>query len=129
MSEVGAHHACWLLLQPLFITARALPPASTTAVRTNNTRILIAASPLQQGRVVPGINLWRAEGFLRDGRGRGRDQFGTNSRGAVGKRGLAGEGHRGYGIDAMPPMTPYAWSTSHLRRSEYVDALHFPTGF
>ena len=32
--DVGAHHACWLLLQALFIIASALTVMSTTATRT-----------------------------------------------------------------------------------------------
>jgi hypothetical protein len=30
----GAHHACWLLLQALFMTASVLRATSTTATRT-----------------------------------------------------------------------------------------------
>ena len=32
--EIGAHHACWLLLQALFMTASVLTTTSTTATRT-----------------------------------------------------------------------------------------------
>jgi branched-subunit amino acid transport protein len=31
---IGAHHACWLLLQALFITASVPTVMSTTATRT-----------------------------------------------------------------------------------------------
>jgi hypothetical protein len=34
MLDVGAHHACWLLLQALFMTASVLTVTSTTATRT-----------------------------------------------------------------------------------------------
>ena len=33
-TDVGAHHACWLLLQALFMTASVLTVTSTTATRT-----------------------------------------------------------------------------------------------
>jgi len=32
--DIGAHHACWLLLQALFMTASVLTATSTTATRT-----------------------------------------------------------------------------------------------
>jgi hypothetical protein len=34
--DIGAHQACWLLLQALFIFANVPPAASTTAMRTIN---------------------------------------------------------------------------------------------
>ena len=34
MVDVGAHHACWLLLQAVFMTASVLTATSTTASRT-----------------------------------------------------------------------------------------------
>jgi|SRR6516164_9924866 len=44
MLDIGAHHSCWLLLQALFMIARALTANSTTAVRTINTGLCIATS-------------------------------------------------------------------------------------
>ena len=42
ISETGAHHACLLLLQALFISAMALPViTSTTAARTINKGLFI----------------------------------------------------------------------------------------
>jgi hypothetical protein len=34
IADVGAHHACWLLLQAVFMTASVLTAASTTATKT-----------------------------------------------------------------------------------------------
>jgi hypothetical protein len=39
---IGAHHACWLLLQALFITASALTVTSTTATRIMTKGLFIA---------------------------------------------------------------------------------------
>jgi hypothetical protein len=44
MLDIGAHHSCWLLLQALFMIARALTANSTTAVRTINNGLCIATS-------------------------------------------------------------------------------------
>ena len=40
--DIGAHHACWLLLQALFMTASVLMTKSTT--RTMNNEVFIAVS-------------------------------------------------------------------------------------
>ena len=43
ISETGAHHACLLLLQALFISAMALPViTSTTAARTINKGLFVS---------------------------------------------------------------------------------------
>jgi len=44
MLDIGAHHSCWLLLQALFMIARALTANSTTVVRTINNGLCIATS-------------------------------------------------------------------------------------
>src|SRR5215469_15164246 len=43
--DIGAHHACWLLLQDLFIIASALTATSTTATRTTKPRHLFFDRP------------------------------------------------------------------------------------
>jgi len=49
--EAGAHHACRLLLQALFIIAKTLPVVSTkAAASTINKGVFIARSPLRAGR-------------------------------------------------------------------------------
>ena len=47
MLEVGAHHACWLLLQALFIIASVLTAASTTATRTMTKGLFMVTSRLR----------------------------------------------------------------------------------
>src|SRR6516225_6874461 len=44
MLEVGAHHACWLLLQALFIIASVLTAASTTATKAITRGVFIVTS-------------------------------------------------------------------------------------
>jgi hypothetical protein len=44
--DIGAHQACWPLLQALFRVARA-PTISTVTVRIINTEVFIATSPLR----------------------------------------------------------------------------------
>ena len=41
---IGAHHACWLLLQALFITASVPTVTSTTATRTMTKGLFIVTS-------------------------------------------------------------------------------------
>src|SRR5215470_12743948 len=43
--DIGAHHACWLLLQALFITASVPTVTSTTATRTMTKGLFIVTSP------------------------------------------------------------------------------------
>ena len=43
--DIGSHHACWLLLQDLFIIASALTATSTTATRTTKPRHLFFDRP------------------------------------------------------------------------------------
>jgi hypothetical protein len=40
----GAHHACWLLLQALFMTASVLTATSTTATRTMSKGLFMGAT-------------------------------------------------------------------------------------
>jgi len=42
--DVGAHHACWLLLQALFIIVSALTATSTTATRTMTKELFMVIS-------------------------------------------------------------------------------------
>jgi hypothetical protein len=42
--DIGAHHACWLLLQALFMTASVLTVTSNTATITIASRVFIVAS-------------------------------------------------------------------------------------
>ena len=44
--DVGAHHACWLLLQALFIIASVLTTMSTTRTMTNEVFIAVSRSCL-----------------------------------------------------------------------------------
>jgi len=44
MLDIGAHHACWLLLQALFMTASVLTVTSTTATRTMNKGLFMLTS-------------------------------------------------------------------------------------
>ena len=41
---IGVHHACWLLLQALFMTARTPPTMTAVAMRIINIGVFIAAS-------------------------------------------------------------------------------------
>ena len=42
--DIGAHHACWLLLQAWFMTANVLTATSTTAARTITKGLFIVTS-------------------------------------------------------------------------------------
>ena len=42
--DIGAHHACWLVLQPLFITASVPTVTSTTATRTKTKGLFTVTS-------------------------------------------------------------------------------------
>ena len=44
MLDIGAHHACWLLLQALLMTARVLTVTSTTATRTMTKGLFMVTS-------------------------------------------------------------------------------------
>ena len=46
----GTHHSCWLLSQALFMIARGLTANNATAVRTINSGLCIATSPLRNPR-------------------------------------------------------------------------------
>src|SRR5215831_20469725 len=95
--DIGAHHACWLLLQALFITASVPTVTSTTATRTMTKGLFIVTSPPEGSLVefslskneptvnvllplhrsknqrfflLPPESVIRCERFLRCGRGR-----------------------------------------------------------
>jgi len=42
--DVGAHHACWLLLQALFMTTSVLTVTSATATRTMTKGLFMVTS-------------------------------------------------------------------------------------
>ena len=42
--DIGAHHACWLLLQALFMTASVLTATSTSATRTMTKGLFMVTS-------------------------------------------------------------------------------------
>ena len=42
--DIGAHHACWLLFQALFMTASVLTATSTTATRTMTKGLFMVTS-------------------------------------------------------------------------------------
>jgi len=44
--DVGAHHACWLLLQALFMTASVPTVTSIAVTRTMNKGLFMVAAPL-----------------------------------------------------------------------------------
>ena len=46
-ADTGAHHSCWLLLQALFMIARALTARSTTAAMTIAKGVFIVTSLLR----------------------------------------------------------------------------------
>ena len=45
MLDIGAHHAWWLLLQALFMTASVLTVTSTTATRTMTKGLFMVTPP------------------------------------------------------------------------------------
>ncbi len=64
--DIGAHHACWLLLQALFMTASVLTVTSTTATMTIASRVFIVASRPGHSPAgfswftnEPGVKVWR----------------------------------------------------------------------
>ena len=50
--DVGAHHACWLLLQALFITASVPTATNTTATRTMSKGLFIVAPGPLTGLII-----------------------------------------------------------------------------
>ena len=67
MLDIGAHHACWLLLQALFMTASVLTVTSTTATRTMTKGLFMVTSPpghslteFSSFKNELRVNVWRA---------------------------------------------------------------------
>jgi hypothetical protein len=60
--EKGAHHACWLLLQALFMIAKALPVPSntTTAATANNKGLFICDLATAAPNAYPGTDSRKA---------------------------------------------------------------------
>jgi hypothetical protein len=63
MMDIGVHHACWLRLQALFMTASVLTATSTTAMTAITSGVFIVASrprplPVEWFTNEPGANVW-----------------------------------------------------------------------